>query len=136
LCARVRQNDDVQGSSQQTPAMDITPNSPSICSSYAIAAYSALRARATPCVDHASTGSDVVSTRTSVDRVDVSSPVRAAMRERVDRIVAAKVEVAPFTELATRPAAADPNVLPMYRHPADKNAAAVRLQGNVLDVQG
>lgn len=57
------------------------------------------------------------------------------MRDRVDRIVAANVEVAPFTELPAKPAPSDPNVYPMYRHPAEKNAAAVRLQGNTLDVQ-
>ncbi len=70
-----------------------------------------------------------------VDRVDIAS--RNAMRERVKDLVAAKVDVKPFSEnrAATQPAR-DPNVLQMYRHPADKNAAAVAYRGNTLDVQG
>lgn len=68
-----------------------------------------------------------------VDRVDIAS--RNAMRERVKDLVAAKVDVKPFSDSGATQPARDPSVLQLYRHPADKNAAAVTYRGNTLDVQ-
>lgn len=66
-----------------------------------------------------------------VDQVELRSRVSA---EKIKGLVAARVELAPeFAPDAARPARAD--ALQMYRHPADRNAAAtgVRL-GASLDV--
>ena len=53
----------------------------------------------------------------------------------VNSLVAGKVAVAP--NFAPAPAPANSDALPMYRHPADKNAAATDLSlGRGLDVQG
>lgn len=66
----------------------------------------------------------------------VSLRAHDAVRERLQDLVAAKVSVKPFSDSPQpKQPARDPNILPMYRHPADKNAAAVAYQGNRLDVE-
>ncbi|MFZ4575150.1 MAG: hypothetical protein ACOYN0_12180 [Phycisphaerales bacterium] len=95
-------------------------------------AYAASMPRPAPRVDQM-VGQPAARTQ-SPDRVDLRA--HDAVRAKVQDLVAAKVNVKPFAdsrEAATQPR--DAASLPMYRHPADKNAAAVRLQGNRLDVE-
>jgi hypothetical protein len=67
----------------------------------------------------------------SGDTVEVSGKRPKA----VNGLVAGKVSVAP--NFSPTPAPASSDALPMYRHPADKNAAATGVSlGRGLDVQG
>ncbi|MFN7337948.1 MAG: hypothetical protein ACK5SZ_02240 [bacterium] len=76
-------------------------------------------------------GMDAATVR-GTDQVNIQA--KDAMRARVANLVAAKVEERPFA--AEQPAPRDPSVLQFYRHPADRNAAAVQMQGNRVDVTG
>jgi hypothetical protein len=72
-------------------------------------------------------------TRQVKDRADLSG--RAISREKIDAIVAATVER--DADFAPGPVARTADTIPMYRHPADRNAAAVGVDvGRRLDVQG
>ncbi len=56
-------------------------------------------------------------------------------RAQVDRLVAARVNQR--AEFAPSTAGTTPGALPMYRHPADRNAAATNIRaGSLVDVEG
>jgi hypothetical protein len=76
-------------------------------------------------------GMDTATVR-GADQVNIQA--KDAMRSRVANLVAAQVQERPFA--AEQSAARDPSVLQFYRHPADRNAAAVQMQGNRVDVTG
>lgn len=64
----------------------------------------------------------------SIDSVELSKP----RSKSVSGLVGAKVNVAPDFTPTTQAAA--PDALPMYRHPADKNAAATGVSlGRAID---
>ncbi|MCE7973755.1 MAG: hypothetical protein DYG92_05410 [Leptolyngbya sp. PLA1] len=68
------------------------------------------------------------------DHADLSSS--AARRQKLARVIAASVDKQPDFQPDVRP---EPGAaaLPFYRHPADKNAAAVSIDaGRSLDIQG
>lgn len=68
------------------------------------------------------------------DQADLSSA--AARRQKLSRVIAASVEQQPEFQPDVRP---EPGAmaLPFYRHPADKNAAAVSIDaGRTLDIEG
>jgi hypothetical protein len=68
------------------------------------------------------------------DQTDLSSA--AARRQRLARVIAASVEQQPEFQPDVRPEPGA-SALPFYRHPADKNAAAVSINaGRSLDIQG
>jgi hypothetical protein len=77
---------------------------------------------------------------TRTDSVDASTTRAAAAKQRISTLVAARVTELPETgTTAQAPAAtqARAGAFPMYRHPADKNAAATAVNaGRVLDVNG
>ncbi len=76
----------------------------------------------------------VVRSDTVRDQADLSSA--AARRQKLARVIAASVEQQPEFQPDVRP---EPGAtaLPFYRHPADKNAAAVGINaGRSLDVEG
>ncbi|CAG0968997.1 hypothetical protein PHYC_01138 [Phycisphaerales bacterium] len=71
------------------------------------------------------------------DRVELTahSPQAGAMRERVSGLVGAKVPGG--VDFLASGSAPSSGALPMYRHPADKNAAATGVDlGRRLDLQG
>lgn len=76
-------------------------------------------------------GMDAATVR-GTDQVNIQA--KDAMRARVANLVAAKVDERPFAAEPSAPR--DASVLQFYRHPADRNAAAVQLQGNRVDVTG
>lgn len=82
-----------------------------------------------------------IGTTARADSVDPSTARIAAAKQRIGTLVAARVTEQPETAPSvTQPrAAASPSqsgsAFPMYRHPADKNAAATAVNaGRVLDL--
>jgi len=72
-----------------------------------------------------------VTVRPSGDSVQFSGQRPAPLQQTVTRLAAAKVEKA--ADFVT-PSAPSTGSLPMYRHPADRNAAATGVQvGRVID---
>lgn len=73
------------------------------------------------------------------DQVDASTARAAVAKQRISTLVAARVSELPDAP-APAPAAASTartGAFPMYRHPADKNAAATAVNaGRVIDVNG
>lgn len=75
-----------------------------------------------------------------VQRIDQVQIRATDNREKIDRLVAARVpvtaDIAEAVATSTLPAAPGGS-LPLYRHPAEKNAAATSVwAGRVLDVRG
>lgn len=76
-----------------------------------------------------------VTVRPSGDSVQLSGQRPAPLQQNVARLTGAKVQKA--ADFAPPPAAPASSALPMYRHPADKNAAATGVQvGRVIDFTG
>lgn len=81
------------------------------------------------------------------DTVDATTARAAAAKQRISTLVAARVTEQPETSGVTMPAVSKPAMgasgavsggsFPMYRHPADKNAAATAINaGRIIDVDG
>lgn len=72
------------------------------------------------------------------DTVELSSARRGtAPASGAGRLVAARVDAPVYFDLPRSPAQAGQDALPLYRHPADKNAAATAVNvGRALDVTG
>jgi hypothetical protein len=72
-----------------------------------------------------------VTVRASGDSVQLSGQRPQPLQQNVTRLAAARVQKAPDFVPSNTPANGS---LPMYRHPADKNAAATAVQvGRVID---
>jgi hypothetical protein len=76
-----------------------------------------------------------VTVRASGDSVQISASRPAEMAAKLNRLAAAKVvKAADFAAPQAAAPQAAGGALPMYRHPADKNAAATGVQaGRVID---
>lgn len=90
---------------------------------------------------------DQVGQTKRLDTVDATTARAAAAKQRISTLVAARVAEQPETSGATMPVVSKPAMgasgaatsgsFPMYRHPADKNAAATAIDaGRIIDVDG
>ncbi|GJQ29236.1 MAG: hypothetical protein HBSAPP03_11200 [Phycisphaerae bacterium] len=113
--------------------MDATPIPPTI--PFRVAQAYGVRPAAAPA--SFPTHPDRVARVTAQDTVVLTaqSPEASAMRERVRPLVAAKVPQG--VDFVAQGVASTPGTISMYRHPADKNAAATGVgAGRTLDVRG
>lgn len=96
--------------------------------------------RTAPVASSATGGTKPIALVQPVARVDQVQTRTTENREKIGRLVAARVpmtpDIAEAVAASSAPAVAR-GALPLYRHPADKNAAATSVTaGRVLDVRG